>query len=164
MKKKILRITGILLLVVLGVLIAVPFFLEAKIGDLIKNNVNKNINATLDFSEVNLSLLRSFPKAELRIEDLVLLTKGSFEGDTLFRSESIALEMDIKELLKNAEEPIVIKSLILDGAVLKLKTDKQQNANYQIAKEEEPNTKNESDSGGFTFCLESFQLTYAVIT
>ncbi|WP_019671129.1 AsmA-like C-terminal region-containing protein [Eudoraea adriatica] len=164
MKKKILRITGILLLVVLGVLIAVPFFLEAKIGDLIKNNVNKNINATLDFSKVNLSLLRSFPKAELRIEDLVLLTKGSFEGDTLFRSESISLEMGIKELLKNAEEPIVINSLIVDGAVLKLKTDKLQNANYQIANKEEPNTKNELDSGGFTLGLESFQLTDAEIT
>ncbi|MGB5270517.1 MAG: hypothetical protein WBN52_08430, partial [Eudoraea sp.] len=82
MKNKILKITGLLLLLVLGVLIAVPFFLEAKIGDLIKNNVNKNINATLDFSEVNLSLLRSFPKAELRIQDLYLLTKDPFEGDT----------------------------------------------------------------------------------
>ena len=99
MKKKILKITGLLLLLVLGVLIAVPFFLEAKIGDLIKNNVNKNINATLDFSEVNLSLLRSFPQAELRIQNLYLLTKGSYEGDTLFKSKSISLEMGIKELL-----------------------------------------------------------------
>lgn len=159
MKKRILKITGILLLVVLGVLIAVPFFLEAKIGDLIKNNVNKNINATLDFSEVDLSLLRSFPKAELQIHDLALLTKGSFEGDTLFKAKSIALEMGIKELLKGAEEPIQINSLILDQAVLKLKTDKQQNANYEIAKEEEPNSKNDSDSPGFTLGLESFQLT-----
>ncbi len=151
-------------MVILGVLIAVPFFLEAKIGDLIKNTVNKNINATLDFSEVNLSLLRSFPKVELRIQDLVLLTKGSFAGDTLLRSESIALEMGIKELLKNAEEPIVINSLILNGAVLKLKTDKQQNANYQIAKKEESNTKDKSDSGGFALGLEFFQLTDAAIT
>ncbi len=158
MKKKILKITGLLLLLVLGVLIAVPFFLEAKIGDLIKNNVNKNINATLDFSEVNLSLLRSFPKAELRIQDMYLLTKGPFEGDTLFKSKSISLEMGIKELLKGAEEPITINSLIFDKAVLKLKTDKQQNANYAIAKEEGTKSKNESVSSGFTFGLESFQL------
>jgi len=157
MKKKILKITGLLLLLVLGVLIAVPFFLEAKIGDLIKNNVNKNINATLDFSEVNLSLLRSFPKAELRIQDLLLLTKGSFEGDTLLKSKSISLEMGIKELFKGAGEPITINSLILDQAVLKLKSDKQQNTNYEISNVEESNSKNETDSGGFTFGLESFQ-------
>ncbi|WP_297703152.1 AsmA-like C-terminal region-containing protein [uncultured Eudoraea sp.] len=158
MKKKILKITGLLLLLVLGVLIAVPFFLEAKIGDLIKNNVNKNINATLDFSEVNLSLLRSFPMAELRIQDLYLLTKGPFEGDTLFKSKSISLEMGIKELLKGTEEPITINSLIFDKAILKLKTDKQQNANYEIAKEEGTNSKTETVSSGFTFGLESFQL------
>lgn len=158
MKKKILKITGLLLLLVLGVLITVPFFLEAKIGDLIKNNVNKNINATLDFSEVNLSLLRSFPMAELRIQDLYLLTKGPFEGDTLFKSKSISLEMGIKELLKGAEEPITINSLIFDKAILKLKTDKQQNANYEIAKEEGTNSKTETVSSGFTFGLESFQL------
>ncbi len=158
MKKKILKITGLLLLLVLGGLIAVPFFLEAKIGDLIKNNVNKNINATLDFSEVNLSLLRSFPKAELRIQDLYLLTEGPFEGDTLFKSKSISLEMGIKELLKGAGEPITINSLIFDKAVLKLKTDKQQNANYSIAIEEGTNSKNETASSGFTFGLESFQL------
>lgn len=159
MKKRILKITGVLLLVVLGVLIAIPFFLEAKIGDLIKNKVNKNINATLEFSDVNLSLLSSFPMAEFRIQDLVLLSKGSFEGDTLFKSRSIALEMGIKELFKNAEEPIIINSLTLDGAVLKLKTDKHQNANYKIAKEEEPIAKNESDSSNFALGLESFQLT-----
>jgi len=158
MKKKILKITGLLLLLVLGVLIAVPFFLEAKIGDLIKNNVNKNINATLDFSEVNLSLLRSFPMAELRIQDLYLLTKGPFEGDTLFKSKSISLEMGIKELLKGTEEPITINSLIFDKAILKLKTDKQQNANYKIAKEEGTNSKTETVSSGFNFGLESFQL------
>ncbi|MEP0131503.1 MAG: AsmA-like C-terminal region-containing protein [Eudoraea sp.] len=163
MKKKILKITGLLLLLVLGVLIAVPFFLEAKIGDLIKNNVNKNINATLDFSEVNLSLLRSFPKAELRIKDLYLLTKGPFEGDTLFKSKSISLEMGIKELLKDAEKPITINSLIFDKAVLKLRTDKQQNANYSIGKEEGANSINETVSSGFTFGLESFELVNSEI-
>ena len=164
MKKKILKITGLLLLLILGVLIAVPFFLEAKIGDLIKNNVNKNINATLDFSKVNLSLLRSFPQAELRIQDLYILTKGPFEGDTLFKSKSISLEMGIKELLKGAEEPISINSLIFDKSVLKLKTDKQQNANYEIAKEDETKSEIDTESVGFTFGLESFQLINSKIS
>lgn len=164
MKKKILKITGILLLLVLGVLIAVPFFLETKIGDLIKNNVNKNINGTLDFSEVNLSLLRSFPKAELQIQDLYLLANSPFEGDTLFKSHSISLEMGIKEIFKGAGETITISKLIFDEAVLKLKTDKQLNANYDITKGKETKSKNETASGGFTFGLESFQLMNSEIS
>ncbi len=158
MKKKILKITGLFLLLVLGVLIAVPFFLEAKIGDLIKTNLNRNINGTLDFSEVDLSLLRSFPKAELRIEDLYILTNSPFEGDTLFKSKSIFLEMGIKELFKGADQPIKIKSLTLDKAVLKLLTDKDQNTNYEIAREAEPNSKKDNAPGGFNFALESYQL------
>ena len=164
MKKKIIKIAGLLLLLVLGVLVAVPFFLEAKIGDLIKKNVNKNINATLDFSQVNLSLLRSFPKAELRFQDLYLLNRGPFEGDTLFKSKSISLEMGIKELLKGAGEPIAINSLVFDEAVLKLKTDMQQNANYEIAKEEETKSEVDTESAGFTFGLESFRLMNSEIS
>ena len=148
MKKKILKITGLFLLLVLGVLIAIPFFLEAKIGDLIKANVNRNINGTLDFSGVDLSLLRSFPNAELRIQDLYILTDSPFEGDTLFKSKSISLEMGIKELFKGADEPIKIKSLTLDKAVLKLLTDKDQNTNYEIAREAESNSAKGDAPGG----------------
>ena len=64
MGKKILKIVGVLLILIIAVLIAAPFFLEAKIGDIIKNNVNKNVNATLDFSEANLSLVSSFPNVD----------------------------------------------------------------------------------------------------
>ena len=74
----------------MGVLIAAPFFLESKIGDIIKNNVNNNVNATLDFSEADLSLFSSFPNAEVSLEDVVLLNKAPFEGDTLFASKKVA--------------------------------------------------------------------------
>ena len=67
MGKKILKIVGVIVLLIIAVLIAAPFFLEAKIGDIIKNNVNNNVNATLDFSEAELSLFSSFPNAEVKM-------------------------------------------------------------------------------------------------
>ena len=69
MGKKILKIIGILVVLVIGVLIAAPFFLEAKIGDIIKNNVNDNVNATLNFSDASLSLIASFPNAEVSFSE-----------------------------------------------------------------------------------------------
>lgn len=158
MKNKILKITALVLLLVLGVLVAVPFFLESKIGDLIKNSVNNNIKGRLDFAEANLSLLRSFPNAELDLQDLFVLTQSPFEGDTLFKAESVSLKMGLKELFKGDDEPIRIKSLMLDRAILKLKIDEQENTNYDIAKEEEKSIKNDNASGGFTFALESYEL------
>ena len=62
-KRKILRISGVIVLLVIALLVAVPIFLEGKIADIIKNKVNENLNATLDFEEANLSLIKSFPDA-----------------------------------------------------------------------------------------------------
>ena len=75
MKKKILIIVGTILFVFIGILMAAPFILEAKIGDILKNNVNNNVDATLDFSNANLSLIQSFPSAEVELEVLRLSIK-----------------------------------------------------------------------------------------
>src|SRR5690606_21605390 len=104
MKKKIFKITGIILLVFIGLLIAVPFFLKGKIADIIKNKVNHNINATFDFADADLTLFRSFPKATLTLNDISLINKAPFEGDTLFASKEVSLNMSIKELFKDANE------------------------------------------------------------
>ena len=72
-----------------GVLIAAPFILEAKIGDILKNNVNNNVNATLDFSEAKLSLIKSFPSAEVSLKGVSFLNKAPFEGDTLFAAKEV---------------------------------------------------------------------------
>ena len=118
MKRKIFKVIGVLLVLFVGLLIAIPFFLQGKIEKLIKNKVNNNIEATLDFANADLSLLASFPNAKVTIEDLVLVNKAPFAGDTLFAAKTIALNMSIKELFKDASEPIGIKSLAVDGAVL----------------------------------------------
>ena len=137
MKKNVLKITAITLLVLLAIIIAVPLFLQGKIEEIIKTKVNNSINATLDFEKADLSLLRSFPNANVALTNLSLVNKAPFEGDTLFSSSEIELAMSIKELFKSADEPIVIKTLNIDGAKLHIKADTEGNANYDIAKEKE---------------------------
>ena len=161
MKKKIIRIIGVIVLLIVGVLIAAPFFLESKIGDIIKNNVNNNVNATLDFSEADLSLFSSFPNAEVSLEDVVLLNKAPFEGDTLFASKKVALSMGIGELFKGQDEPIGVKSLTVDGALVNVTIDKEQNASFDIAiPSDEPNAPAETEStDGFNLDLQSYAIT-----
>ncbi|MDO6818687.1 AsmA-like C-terminal region-containing protein [Zobellia sp. 1_MG-2023] len=161
MKKKIIRIIGVIVLLIMGVLIAAPFFLESKIGDIIKNNVNNNVNATLDFSEADLSLFSSFPNAEVSLEDVVLLNKAPFEGDTLFASKKVALSMGIGELFKGQDEPIGVKSLTVDGALVNVTIDKEENASFDIAiPSDEPNAPAETEStDGFNLDLQSYAIT-----
>ncbi len=157
MKKKILKIIGVVLLVFVGIIIATPFLLEAKIGDILKNNVNNNVNATLDFSEAKLSLVRSFPNAKVELKNITLINKEPFEGDTLFASERVDLTMGIGDLFKGAGQAIGIKSLVIDGAKIHVIVNEDEHANYEIANED-GNEELES-SEGFTLNLQSYEIT-----
>src|SRR5210317_1208951 len=112
MKKKIIKIIAVVVLLFAGLLIALPFFLEAKIGDIIKNNVNGSISGNFDFSRADLSLISSFPNAHLSIEDIFLTNAAPFEGDTLFVAREVALTMGIAELFKGKDEAIGIKRFV----------------------------------------------------
>lgn len=160
MKKKILKIVGIFLLLVLALLIALPFLLEGKIAEVIKNKVNKNINASLDFEDADLSLLGSFPNAEVQLKGITLLNHAPYEGDTLFASEYLKLKMGISELFKGTNDAIGIKSLVVDKALLNIRVDSEEHANYDIAKASDDDTIDTSGkaSGGFSLDLESYQI------
>ncbi len=161
MKRKFLKITGITLLILVALIIALPLFLEGKVADIIKNKVNNNINATLDFDEASLSLLKSFPNANVQLTNTSLVNKAPFEGDTLFSSGHIELKMSIKELFKSAEDPIAIKSLKLDEAKLHIKVDEVENANYDIGQEDESTEQPsvEETPNNFTLALNSYEIT-----
>lgn len=156
--KKFIKIIGIILLVFIGLLIAAPFFLEAKIGDLIRSNVNNNVNAELDFTAANLSLIKSFPNADLALEHISLVNRAPFEGDTLFAAEEVHLTMAISELFKGQSEPIVIKNLSVNGANIHVKVSEDEVANYEIGKDSGAETTSET-SEGFTLDLQSYDIS-----
>ncbi|TMM58187.1 AsmA family protein [Maribacter algarum] len=165
MGKKFLKIIGILLLLVVGVLIAAPFILEAKIGDIIKNNVNNTVNATLDFSDASLSLVRSFPDAEVSLTDITLLNKAPFEGDTLFAAKQVDLKMGIRQLFKNENESIAIESLFIDGANLNIVVDESENANYDIGGDSATESELKAEeSTGFQLDMKSYEIINSSIS
>ncbi len=164
MKKKTLKIIGIIVLVFIAILIAIPIFLEGKISDIIKNNVNNNVNATFDFEDADLSLLASFPNAEVSLDGVTLINKAPFEGDTLFAAKEVALKMGIGELFKGQDEPIGIKSLIVDGAILNITVDEADNASYDVALDTGSAPSPETDaSEGFQLDLQSYEISDARI-
>lgn len=161
MKKKILKIVGIVFLLFVIVLIAAPFFLKGKIADIIKNKVNNSITATFDFEDADLTLFSSFPNAKVTLNNISLINKAPFEGDTLFSSKEIEINMSIKELFKAADEPIVISSLKMDNALLNIVVNEEGKTNYDIAKVDETvstaDASNTSTSN-FTLSMKSYEI------
>ncbi len=156
--KKALKIIGITLLIIIALLVAIPFAFQGQIKDIVKRFINQNLNAKVEFSDVNLSFIRSFPQAHVKVTDLVITNFEPFKDETFATAKDIAFTMSVKELFKSADEdPIVVNTITIDEALLTLKTDKLGNNNYDITKETENQTASTNDSS-FAFDIEDYQI------
>ncbi|WP_292942659.1 AsmA-like C-terminal region-containing protein [Olleya sp. UBA1516] len=160
MKKK-LKIAGISLLILVALLIASPFIFQSQIKDMVRNYINESVNAKVTFDDVDLSFIRSFPQANVTLDNLTITNVAPFENDTLAKVQILSLDMSIKELFKNAtEEPIIINSIAIDNAFVNLKTNKDGAVNWDITKTSDtPTTDNNSSSDGFVFDIENYSIS-----
>ncbi|GAL61008.1 AsmA-like C-terminal region-containing protein [Algibacter lectus] len=157
--KKVLKITGFTILTVLILLIAIPFVFQGKIQGIVKQFINDNVNAQVEFSDVSLSFIRSFPEAHVGINDFVITNFEPFKGDTLVAAKSIAFTVSIPELFKTAgEEPIVVNSIFVDEAMITLKTNAEGQTNYDIAKASETETTTDTTGSSFAFSIDDYSI------
>ncbi len=163
--KKILKIIGIIVGVFILLLALTPLFFKGTLEKLVRNSLAKNINATVDWSEMDLSLFSSFPDAALTLKDFSVVNNKPFEGDTLASGKLIELDMGITQLFKKSNEPIKVDAIYLDEAFVNIKIDSLGNANYDIAKKSTNETAEEttSEDDGFTFALSKYELKNARI-
>ena len=86
--KKGLKITAIVIGVILILMLLLPFAFRGKIEGIVKTEGNKMLNARFDFSSLDISLFRNFPKASVTLNDFWLKGTGAFENDTLVKAGS----------------------------------------------------------------------------
>jgi hypothetical protein len=163
--KKILKIFGIIVGVFILLLALTPLFFKGTLEKLVRNSLAKNVNAKVDWSEMDLSLFSSFPDAALTLKDFSVVNNKPFEGDTLASGKLIELNMGITQLFKKSNEPIKVDAIYLDEAFVNIKIDSLGNANYDIAKKSTDETAEEatSEDDGFTFALSKYELNNARI-
>lgn len=154
--KKALKILGFIVLTIIILLFVTPFVFESQLKDLVKKTMNDNLNAQVDFEDIDLSMFRSFPQATLVIENLSIINNAPFKGDTLALGEEVTLEMSVKELFKSSDEPKKIDQLKLNNTYVNIKVDALGNANYDIAIED--TTTSTSESKPFSLDLKHYEI------
>jgi len=97
--KKLLIILGIIVVLFIIAVIAIPFFFKPQITEIIKEQAGEQINATLDFADVDLSLIKNFPELTLSIDDLRIINKEPFEGDTLVWLGEFQATIDLSSVI-----------------------------------------------------------------
>ena len=162
--KKVLKITGISILTIILLLIALPFVFQGKIKDMVKQFINQNLNAQVEFSDVSLSFIRSFPQAHVEVSDLLITNFEPFKEETFVSAKNMSFSMSVKELFKKAsDDPLVVNKIYIDEALITLKTDALGNTNYDITKADENQTTSETNSS-FAFDIEDYKISNSVIT
>lgn len=161
--KKALKIVGITILVIFLLLLALPFAFQSQIKDLVKNFINQNLNAHVEFSDVSLSFIKSFPQAHVTVDDLTITNFPPFEGDTLAAIKDISFSMSVKELFKGPNEAVIVNSIAVDKASLTFKTNSQGITNYDIVKSKENESSVENNPISLDiedYTLKNSDLTY----
>jgi len=142
--KRILVTFGALIILLLAAAVIIPIFFKDKIMAVAKKQMNEQLNATADFKDVDISLLRSFPRLSVSITGLSIVGKDNFEGDSLVSAESIDVALDLMKAFNGEYE---ILNIGLNTPRIHAIVMEDGKANWDIAKPSEPSqpeTKEES--------------------
>lgn len=164
MTKKILKIVGIVLVLLIGTLFAAPYLFKDQIKAKIAKAINDKVDAKVSFAEADLSLFKNFPNANVTIEKLVIINKAPFEGDTLVSLGELNLKMSIKELFKGEKETMNIDGISSKNGLINIIFNKDGIANYDIAlKDDKPAANGKSKPLSLKiqeYKIENFQFRY----
>jgi hypothetical protein len=164
MLKKILKIVGIVLLLLVVSAFAIPYFFKDQIKAKIEKAINEKVDAKVAFSDADLSLFKNFPNASVTIDQLTIINKAPFEGDTLVAFEELNLKMSIGQLFNSENEPMQIDGIDSKNGLINIIFNKDGIGNFDIAlKEEKPSQDSKSKPLSLTikeYSVENFKFKY----
>ncbi len=160
--KKALKVFGAIIIVLIVAAIVIPFIFNDEIKTEVVKVINENINATVDFDDVELSLFKNFPSLAISLEDIVVINKEPFKGDTLFSASSIGATVNLMSVISG--DKISVKSVYFDSPKVIAYILEDGSANYNITKDEKivkgkDKTDTSVESTNFKIELESYRIT-----
>lgn len=152
MKKVVLILVGIVA-VLIATAIIIPIAFKGPLMEKVKKTINQNLNATVEFDNLSLSLFRSFPKVQAEITGLTVTGKDRFANDTLVSIGSLATNLSIRDLFKS--EDLKISSLQVSGSRIFLLSTADGQVNWDIAlPDEAAHTATEETGDALTISLQ----------
>jgi hypothetical protein len=159
--KKYFKITGITLCVILLVLFVLPFAFKGKILNIAKSELNKMINAQVDFEHLGLNFFRSFPNASITLDHFSVVGVDEFEGDTLFFAENLSATVNLKSLWSASGYEIT--KVRLKKAKIHAIVREDGKANWDIMKEGDEKESEKKEESNFELLLKKVSVEDADI-
>lgn len=154
--KRFLKIAGITLLVILLLLAVLPFAFKGKVVEIAKKEINKSMNARIDFEHLGLNFFKSFPNASVSLENFYIAGINEFEGDTLFSAGNLSATVNITSFFGDSGYEII--RIGLENARLHAIVNKDGKANWNIVPETEKETPADTTETAFNLSLKKVSL------
>jgi hypothetical protein len=154
--KKVLKITGISLGVLLVVMIAAPFLFKDQIKKAVVDAANKNLNAKLKVDGFGLNFFSNFPNATLSLNDASLIGIGDFAKDTLLKAKSASVTIDLSSIFSGNYQ---VTKILLDETQVYAKVLADGRANWDIMKTDSTTeAKGDTTTSAFNLQLKKISL------
>ena len=157
MKSKILKITGISLLVLVTFVGAAPWLFKSKITSIVKARANNDLRAHIYFSSADISLFRNFPKLTISLDNLQVTCVGEFQDDTLLTAKQFDLTCNMGSLISG--DSIKLYSLTLNEPRFHAVVHQNGHANWNIVKTDEyPGEHFDSSARAFNWAVKKYAI------
>lgn len=163
--KKVFKILGISLGILIGLLllaaVLVPILFKDKLILAAKNIANENLNAVVDFQEMDVSVFKNFPNITVSMKNFTVVGVDKFKGDTLAAIESFSAGINVMSYLKKSivdvqsievSKPYVHAIILPDSSV-----------NWDIMKEDASGTTVDTSSSSFNLTINSFAVHQGIV-
>lgn len=127
---KALKILGIVLAVLVAAVASVPLFFSDQVEDMAKKIVNDYVrDANVDFGDFSLSVLSSFPNIQAGVDQINVIGRGRWEGDTLLHVGKLRADLDLLQAIKGVYK---VKAVALDDVLAQGLVAADSAANWDI--------------------------------
>ena len=133
-----------LIFIIVGAIIAIPYFFKDEILDAVKKDLNRQLTAQVDFDDVDISLIKHFPDLYFDMKNFRITGTGPRHDLTLAQIRDFGLVLDIMKLFRGEKK---VKSVYLDNARFHIYISPDGQANYDIMKETDDESSGETGEG-----------------
>ncbi|HET9057651.1 MAG TPA: AsmA-like C-terminal region-containing protein [Chitinophagaceae bacterium] len=147
---------GIIFILLIAFIVVAPFLFKDKIVAYVKAEANKQLNASVDFGDFSLSLLRNFPNFSLSINNVSIANKDEFEGDTLFAAKKMSVTINLMSVING--DQYKIRKIELDEPRVHAIVLKNGKVNWDIVKSDSTTATSETKPARFKMNLKKLEI------
>ncbi|AFM03516.1 uncharacterized protein involved in outer membrane biogenesis [Bernardetia litoralis DSM 6794] len=155
--KKISIAIIVLLILVVGAVFLVPVLFKDQIKAKVEKVASEQVLADVKFGDFDISILRHFPKLTVQLENISVINRAPFEGDTLLAANNFELALNFMSIFG---DKIEIHSIYADQPLVNVHVLKDGRASYDIYAGTTDTTEVVTeDTAAFEIGLEKWNIT-----